>query len=108
LFSRFRKLGDHYLIAGGILLLWLQLDVLAIIKLACIVVRISFIDFFIEFRLVYIVIAITAFFLSKEYARRLVRKVLIEKIFIRKVPMVEVWLFMLISLLFFLVVMIGW
>ncbi|RXK81421.1 hypothetical protein [Filimonas effusa] len=104
LLARYRKLGDHYLIAGGIPFLWLHLVVLAGIKLLCMAIGVPFVDFFFDHRIGFMVCLILSFFLSKMYAKHVV---VVEKkeMKIRRISLSFIWYSMICIMAFFLVIM---
>lgn len=107
LFSRYRKLEDHFLISGGLTFLYLQLNVIAIAKILCLKFSVSFIEIFFQYRLLYVVVTVIVFFLSKFYAQLVINRGRRNYFKIHKLPLIYVWLFMLMSLLFFLTTMIA-
>jgi len=106
LFSRFRKLEDHNLIAGGFTLLLFQLYLIALLKMLCKLLDASFIDIFFDNRLIYIFLVVILFFLSKGYASLLIKRIKAKGLRIKKIALQKVWLFIAFSIFFFLIVMI--
>ena len=106
LFSRFRKLGDRYLISGGLFFLFFHLDILALIKILCNLLNIDFIEFFYENRLVYVLIILSFYLGSMSYAKLLIRRIKAGNLKVKKIALEKVWSFMKLSMIFFLIVMI--
>ena len=106
LFSKSRKLEDHYLISGGLIFLSLQLVILTLMKLICIQLDLSFVDVFFDNRMIYIFLIIMLFFLSKAYAKLSIKRIKAGTLRIKKISPQRIWLFMILSMFFFLIVMI--
>ena len=106
LLARYRKLEDHYVISGGLVFLWVHLDLLALFKIYCVVRKASFVDLFFEFRLPIVCFIIVAFFLSKLYARTLIKRSKSKSLFLKRVELWKIWVFMWFSVGFFLLTMI--
>ncbi len=106
LFSRCRKLGDRYLISGGLFFLFFHLDILALIKILCNLLNIDFIEFFYENRLIYILIIFSLYLESMSYAKFLIKRKRVENSTVKKITLEYVWLFIALSMIFFLIVMI--
>lgn len=106
LFSRCRKLGDRYLISGGLFFLFFHLDILALIKILCNLLNIDFIEFSYENRLVYVLIILSFYLGSMSYSKFLIKRKRSGNSNVKKIPLEYVWLFMVSSMIFFLIVMI--
>lgn len=106
LYSRARKLEDHFLISGGMIYFFFHLDVLATIKLVCLMSRVSFIDYVSENKVYFFTIILGFSFLAQLYARELIRRQKLGRLSIKRVELSTVFQFMIYSMLFFLWIMI--
>ncbi len=105
LYSRWRKLNDHYLYSGAVVFFLLYLNLFTISKLLCLVMKLDFIKIFMKHNFTFLLVTIVCFFLSQFFAKGLIRKIQTTDFHVKRLALSSIAFYFLISLLLLLLVM---